>query len=599
MLDNAFYIDDGDNSTTGWWALTQWSNNGGLGTAYTAGQIIRQSGTPTVGNERVYVCVITGTGGTGADPLTTFTRGVVIASGTATFQEATGVAALNGDQTNTPTWAQMRAASTTATLGQVIQRNNGASYQICTVQGTVSASEPAFSDTAGTPTTDNGATWRSLGTPSGYTTIFSAPHARIVNAMTSTWGAAGNSFYVHNTSAEAQITSVSWSCPGTTGSPCFLYSVTNGAVPPTNATLSAGASMTTTGNTQIAFNGGFLYVYGVTFSAATGVSSQNITFAANSDTGITLDTCVLKALGTNANISKISFGTTSAQIKSKAVLINTTMQFGATGDNVGLQACDFLWKNTATAIQGATLPTTLFAPQRSGNYVLQGIDLSALTGTIFGPGGTANGTFTAIVQDCKLNASTTLATVPNAWAGSRIFNVRSDSGNTNYNHGVVSYAGTQTIETTIVRTGGATDGTTPISWKIVPTTNSKWIQPFESIPITIFNSIVTPTTFTVTLFGVSTGGSVPDNATVWMDIEGLGTASFPLGTITTTTKASNLAAAGANSSDSSTWGGGTTPFKIVSSAITMQKAGYLNIYVKVVTSAGTPTIYIDPLVVLT
>ncbi len=177
--------------------------------------------------------------------------------------------------------------------------------------------------------------------------------------------------------------------------------------------------------------------------------------------------------------------------------------------------------------------------------------------------------------------------------------IRSDSGNTNYNQSKIYYLGTQTVETTIVRTGGATDGTTPISWKVTPTANSKWLLPFECIPITIWNSTITPTTFTVTLFGVSTGGSVPDNATVWMDIEGLGTASFPLGTITTTTKASNLAAAGSNSSDSSTWGGGTTPFKIVSSAITMQKVGYLNIYVKVVTSSGTPTIYIDPLVVLT
>ncbi len=103
----------------------------------------------------------------------------------------------------------------------------------------------------------------------------------------------------------------------------------------------------------------------------------------------------------------------------------------------------------------------------------------------------------------------------------------------------------------------------------------------------------------MTVFGVSTAGSVPDNATVWIEVEGLGTASFPLGTFTTTTKSDNLATAGAGTSDSSTWGGGTTPFKMVTGAITMQSKGYLNITVTVVTSAGTPTIYIDPLAVLT
>ncbi len=123
--------------------------------------------------------------------------------------------------------------------------------------------------------------------------------------------------------------------------------------------------------------------------------------------------------------------------------------------------------------------------------------------------------------------------------------------------------------------------------------------PYESIPITIWNNTITPTTFTVTVFGVSTAASVPDNATVWIEVEGLGTASFPLGTITTTTKADNLATAGAGTADTSVWGGGTTPFKIVTAPITMQSKGYLNITVKVVTSAGTPTIYIDPLVVLT
>jgi len=43
------------------------------------------------------------------------------------------------------------------------------------------------------------------------------------------------------------------------------------------------------------------------------------------------------------------------------------------------------------------------------------------------------------------------------------------------------YEGTQTTETVVIRTGGASDGITGISWKIVTTANSKWTLPFNAI----------------------------------------------------------------------------------------------------------------------
>ncbi len=250
-----------------------------------------------------------------------------------------------------------------------------------------------------------------------------------------------------------------------------------------------------------------------------------------------------------------------------------------------------------SVVFGASVPTTLFI-SIPASLLLVGVDLSGAGSGKTLIGASAPGGNTSMLN-CKLGASVTVAATPTT-LNQETYLIISDSANTNYRSEKYSYTGTQTTETTIVRTGGASDGTTPISWKVVPTANSKWTLPFECIPITIWNNTITPSTFTVTVFGTSSGGSVPDNATVWIDVEGLGTASFPLGTITTTTKADNLATAGSGTADgSSTWGGGVTPFKIVTSAITMQSKGYLNITVKVVTSAGTPTIYIDPLVVLT
>ncbi len=591
MLDNVWYIDDGNNSSTGWWALTQWSNNGGLGTAWTAGQIIRQSGTPTVGNERVYVCVIAGTGGTTTDPLTTFTRGVVIADGTATFQEATGVAALNGDLTNTPTWAQMRASSTTATLGQVIQTNSGSSYQICTVQGTVGASQPAFSDTAGTATTDNGATWRSLGVVGNFTTIFAAPHARMANAFTSTWGAAGNSFYTHNTSAETQTTAMTLTSPGTAALPCYAASVGTGAVPPTSVT--AGASLATTGASAITWNGQYTTFEGFSFLAGSAANTANIALAGSSTCGLIFRYCSLTINNTsNSSRFNLSGGTVSGI---DVLLYNCTMTFGSSASqqfSTGGTNISTVRIIGGSVVLGATTPTTLFG-NRPTYLLLQAVDFSALPigKTLIGDTGSSGVT---IIQDCKLATGVTVAATPTV-TNERTYLIRSDSGNTNYRQEAYSYGGAQTVETTIVRTGGASDGTTPISWKFVTTANSHFIQPFEAIPFQIKNTTLTPTTQTITVFGVTAAGGVPNNDDVWFDVEYLGTSGFPLGVIATTTKASNLATGTALSADTSVWGGGVTPFKI-SMAITVQSGGYMFGYVKVAKAAST--YYIDPLPVL-
>jgi hypothetical protein len=63
-----------------------------------------------------------------------------------------------------------------------------------------------------------------------------------------------------------------------------------------------------------------------------------------------------------------------------------------------------------------------------------------------------------------------------------------------------------TRESTIVRTGGATDGTTPISWKVI-TANSTYSVPFQCPPIAIWND--TGTGQTATIECIWGGGAVP------------------------------------------------------------------------------------------
>src|ERR1043166_5161230 len=144
-------------SSARWTAVTAWPTS----TAVSAGVLRRQSATPTVGNERVFACIVAGTTG-GTEPTWTVTKGAKNTDNTATWQECTGQPGLNGDTTNCPNWA----ASTVYALGQVIQGVTNSVIFICSTAGTSGNSEPSWSTTAGQTTVDNTATWTSLGAAS-------------------------------------------------------------------------------------------------------------------------------------------------------------------------------------------------------------------------------------------------------------------------------------------------------------------------------------------------------------------------------------------------------------------------------------------------
>lgn len=592
LVDNAWYVDDGDNSTTGWWGITAWSNNGGAGTIYAAGTIRRQTGTPTVGNERCYIAVVGGTGGTGADPLTTFTRGVKITDGTVTWQECTGIAGLNGDLTNTPTWTTVK--NTVVTLGQVIQRNNGASYQICTTGGTAgNGAEPSFSNTAGTTTADNTVTWTSLGVVGGFS-IFGCPHARMANAFASTWGQAGNSFFAKSTSAETQTTSITLTSPGTAAAPCKCFSVGTGATPPTSVT--AGASIAATGASNINLNNSqFTEWDGFTFSGGSVANASTITFAGSNNSSSNYRNCNFTLATTSASAA-FQFNNTGGLTSAELFFWACVWTFGsATGQQFKMSAGSGIRVTMigGSVAVGASIPTTLI---NFVNGVLQliGVDLSAIPSgkTLIGAGGAG----IALIQNCKLAASVTIAATPTNQGSGETQLILSDSSGTNYRQEYYQYAGTQTIETTIIRTGGAaTPNGTGYSWKIVTSANSKWAFPFEMSPLVIWNSS-TVTNVTLTIYGIWGGGAVPTTADLWPEFGYMGASGNPIYTMVSAGKASDLAAAANWSTNSSTWGGSTTAFKmtLTLSAPQPQLNGLIEGFLKFATASTT--YYIDPVI---
>lgn len=396
--------------------------------------------------------------------------------------------------------------------------------------------------------------------------------------------AAGDTLWVGDDSNENLASAITATFPGTAASPNFIYCVDHTIASPGTGNLKTGTagagSVRTTGANGITLNGTF-YCYGVLFAAGTGAAAATLTVA-NSNTNMQVfENCALQQGGSAGGT--VRSGATGAQIV--VSLINTTVQFANASGGLSMTG-KFFWRNTASAVTG-TPPTTLFL-----NNVLTaslcGVDLSGMSGKTLFAAFTAPAAF--VLQDCKLPASVTINAAQAAgYQFLEVFLIRCDS-TSNYRQEKHTSFGDLTTETTIVRTGGATDGTTALAHKIITNANSKWIVPFESIPITFWNDSLAA--MTVTVFGIWGGGAVPNNDDIWIDVEYLGSASSPQATFLSGTKANNLATGAAQTTDSSTWGGSTTAFAMVSASFTPAQKGPITVYVRA--AKLSTTFYVDP-----
>jgi hypothetical protein len=569
------------------------TGSGGTGTyTWTLGGTISSTtwnGGLQAGNERAFVAVQASNGTTGTgEPNWTVTKGAQTTDNTVTWEECTGQAGVNGDLTNCPNWTAVK--NTSPGRGKVIQNNAGTYLFIQTsAAGTTgNGSEPGWNLTAGQTTTDNTVTWTCIGVVGNFGN-WAAPHARIGNAFATNWGAGGDTFYLGDDHAEIRA-ALNTPSPPSASTLNFVYSIDHTlSLPVSSSGLKAGASYATQGAVAVSLQtSGYAYWYGITFSAGTSSNAANLQIG-STDTYAKFDTCTLKLNNTSTSSNILLGGNGAATFFE---LVNTQMQFGAAGQSLILEGARFIWRNTASAILG-TAPTTLFSNALNQNInIFEGIDFSAVTGTLVGSAAFMGAQFSFI--DCKLGGGVTIAATPGSLVGAFVDVIRCDSSGTNYIQRRYWYQATLSEETTVVRGGGATDGITPIAWKIVTTANAKWLTPFEAFPISIWNSITTGNV-TVTIYGTWGGGAVPNNDDIWIEVEYLGSSGSPLASFVNDTKSNNLASGSALSSDGSAWGGGTTPFKM-SVTITPLLAGYLRVYVKAAKTSST--FYIDPLPVL-
>jgi hypothetical protein len=237
---------------------------------------------------------------------------------------------------------------------------------------------------------------------------------------------------------------------------------------------------------------------------------------------------------------------------------------------------------------------------RATKLLVQGFDFSALSSSVNIVKALGDGGVVAIFRDCKLPASWSGALVTSGQTklGSRVEMHNCDNADTNYRIWVEDYAGSIKSETTIVRTGGASDGTTTLSWKMASSANTHYgVGGLASPEIVKWNE-TTGSSITATVEIVTDNVTLKDDE-CWLEIQYLGTSGFPLSLFSADAKADVLATAVAQTTSTETWTttGLATPVKQkLSVSFTPQEKGYVHAVVKL--AKPSATVYVDPLLTI-
>jgi hypothetical protein len=467
----------------------------------------------------------------------------------------------------------------------------------CTTAGTSGGTEAAWNLTKAATTTQGTAVFTEVTGNSTYN--WSAPHARLDPVVRSLYAAAGDRIFAAHNHAETSSSNViipSGSTSGSQTSPVFVYCVNaSGSVPPVSADLRTTATVTATGaEVRLNAQGGVLYFNGIQFSAA---SFRVNSAAAGNFQEAVFENCLFTFTGGTFFL----VGSTGTATTNIATLINTPIVFSAVGQAIYASG-DFIWRDTASAIGAGTVPTILFnassgtANIGGTNILLDGVDLSAVNTTLFGFPSNADANIIAQVINCRLHASATVAATPSKRRQSVQLVGSGSAGNSARNE-KYDYDGTLTTETTIVRSSGASDGTTAVSWKAVTTANTNKSSQFGLPPIAIWNS-TTGSSKTLTIEIVNDGTTLKDDE-VWIEVEYLGSSSQPVSSKITSRAADHLTTGSNISTSSVTWTttGLSSPVKQkMSVSFTPQMAGLVRAVVCI--AKASQTLYVDPKVTI-
>lgn len=406
--------------------------------------------------------------------------------------------------------------------------------------------------------------------------------------------AAGDTIYLSQSHAESTASSINFPLAGTLASPTIVLCANDAAEPPTAQATTA--TISTTLSSGITFSGANYVVDGVEFNVGTGTGTVSINMGSSTGNRSEFKNCSM-ILGSSGSASRIDF-TSAPSAFSK--LTNVGFKFAHAGQGIRPNNNVFVEMVNCSLLSGGTSPTTLFLPSGKGDITARGFDLrnadSAIN--IMSAGQPTRAVFSNIALPTSWSGSFVTGTISQPVERYEFYNC--DSSDTNYRIHVKDYSGTLDEETIIVRTGGASDGTTPLSWRIVTTANAKETPtPFATPPISVWNETV-GSAVTATIEIIHDNATDLTDADVWVVVEYLGTSGVPMLSAVSDQRADILGSATNQATSAASWTttGLTNPNEQkLSVSFTPQEKGFITARVFV----GKPsyTLYVDPEITVT
>jgi hypothetical protein len=402
---------------------------------------------------------------------------------------------------------------------------------------------------------------------------------------------AGDTVYIHAESF-TQGVDTTWTLAGTISNPVNVICTNDKANEPPTVLASKGvAKYTQTSSWDFVING-IGYIYG--FGYENTIQSSNaliLGLAQTTNDYIILDNFTHSVISTSTSTS-VTIGTgqdlaTRVQLLNSSFSLNNSsgLKFTLWGD---------LYIRGGSISSNSNLSQTFNAAGRRAELKVIDCDLSGLGSSTLIAASSSVVFFKCEFVNCKLNQNTVVATNFTNASQAEVTLTNCASSGINYNSARYNVYGTLLPETVLVKTNGASDGSTPISWKLTTTANATESIPFITGDMAVWiDSTSASKTITVDILHDSVT-ALKDNE-VWLEIDYLGSSSSPLGTPASDKRATVLTTAVDQSSSSANWTttGMSNPNKQkLEVSFTPQMKGF--VYARVCVAKPSYTLYVDP-----
>jgi len=496
------------------------------------------------------------------------------------------------------------AANTAYTLGKRVMAESGNSgdarkYMFeCTTAGTSqNPGPPTWDTTPGNTTSDGTVTWTCR-----EATSWDNAHGRLDWLLLRTVAddfvyADDGHDYDYNVNAVITLTS-----PGTDATRVRILCVDKA-----DDSISTGAKI------QNAYDGfsagltfeGKAYSFGVYYGCGGNIIFREPTSGVYWTFEGTGNTLLLELTSTGSVARSITIGGTTSPSKVHIVeVFGGNIKFNSSADYQQFYCywnSYFLWNGGKLESVNTANPIFDAHNAASYNFKLINVDLSAMSGSAI-LDAAQDSLITATCERCKLPSSySPIKGSFSIYHGTLKLPGCSNATNT-YEFREDSCFGTVENETTIVRAGGASDGTTPFSMKMATSTGAKeQIQPLISRAIHCWNHTVgTEVTFTVYIYNSSADLNDDD---VWLDIQlpandgGLGSTYFDRAGCGSGFNTRNpIATPATQADDTSIWNGSSDYSQKLQITITPGLVGQVT--ARIMLAKPSTTIYVDPVIYL-